>query len=559
MLLESLVSNALLAIVLAVVVAVFTGFCRRPPVVYWLWMLVLLKFITPPIVGIPLTFNVDVGQTGITDHDLPSSTFPVEASDPAKRLDGDSSASDWTTWRLRDWTSIAVFAWVSGSVVWILLAVIRIVHFGWLVAHAKAAPDALQQKARQLAEQFGLRRCPKVCVAEGRIPPLVWAMTCKPTVLLPSELLDRLTTEQLADLLAHELAHLRRRDHWVRWLEILVLAIYWWHPVAWWSRRKLQEAEEQCCDAWVMWAFPGTARGYVDALLQTVDFLSKGRSVASIAASGVGPVRLLERRIEMILSGENSRNSSWTSKFAVILLGVFVLPWSAQAEGQQYTTVGSVQEGRSDTSKFESAKYSAQVPVVSAGYQSSTSDKGAGDASHTTSDPEVQIRIFSLMKADAAATADVILALFESDSLRVTSDDRTNSLLAKGSPKELDMIKAVVLKLDATESLQRDNTRSSVKPKARPVRTDSIEGKLEKVLQTIPGLETDEKKSAKANPFIHSKPGSIRIEVLEGSDVIVLRGNRVDVERVRRLLSELESGEKNAGETATSEKRTVPE
>ena len=67
-------------------------------------------------------------------------------------------------------------------------------------------------------------------------------------------------------LLLHELAHLKRRDHWVRWLELVVAGLYWWHPVVWWARRALREAEEQCCDAWVVWAMPDRSRTYASCL-----------------------------------------------------------------------------------------------------------------------------------------------------------------------------------------------------------------------------------------------------------------------------------------------------
>ena len=34
----------------------------------------------------------------------------------------------------------------------------------------------------------------------------------------------------------------------------------------------LHDVEEQCCDAWVIWAFPEEARTYAETLLDTVDF-----------------------------------------------------------------------------------------------------------------------------------------------------------------------------------------------------------------------------------------------------------------------------------------------
>ena len=40
-------------------------------------------------------------------------------------------------------------------------------------------------------------------------------------MLFPVRLLDQLDREEMETLLVHELAHLARRDHWVRWLEVL--------------------------------------------------------------------------------------------------------------------------------------------------------------------------------------------------------------------------------------------------------------------------------------------------------------------------------------------------
>src|SRR5205085_2360482 len=81
----------------------------------------------------------------------------------------------------------------------------------------------------------------------------------RPRVLLPAALWARLSEAQRDALLLHELAHLRRGDHWVRRLELAVLGLYWWLPTVWWARREIQRAEEECCDAWVVWASPRSA------------------------------------------------------------------------------------------------------------------------------------------------------------------------------------------------------------------------------------------------------------------------------------------------------------
>src|SRR5437899_9146437 len=48
-------SNALLATALAVLAAACGRVCRRPALIHFLWVLVLLKLVTPPFVPVPVT------------------------------------------------------------------------------------------------------------------------------------------------------------------------------------------------------------------------------------------------------------------------------------------------------------------------------------------------------------------------------------------------------------------------------------------------------------------------------------------------------------------------
>jgi hypothetical protein len=148
-------------------------------------------------------------------------------------------------------------------------------------------------------------------------------------VILPADLLDCLAPDEQITLLAHELAHARRRDHWVRWLEFVVTGVYWWLPVVWWARRRLGEAEEQCCDAWVVWMLPAAAKVYARALLQTVDFLDT-RPALPPAASGLGHLYLLKRRLTMIVHERLSPRLPWPVHAGTVLLGMLILPMAPQ-------------------------------------------------------------------------------------------------------------------------------------------------------------------------------------------------------------------------------------
>jgi predicted metal-dependent hydrolase len=163
---------------------------------------------------------------------------------------------------------------------------------------------------------------------------MLWAIGGPPRLLVPVELLKVLSDAQLETLLVHELAHLRRRDHWVRVLEFVVMGLYWWHPVVWYARRELREAEEQCCDAWVVSTLPHTGRTYASALLDTLDFLSTAQAAVPPLASGLGQIADLKRRLTMIMQGNTPRSLTWPGCLAVVALGLTILPMLPSLHGE---------------------------------------------------------------------------------------------------------------------------------------------------------------------------------------------------------------------------------
>ena len=103
--------------------------------------------------------------------------------------------------------------------------------------------------------------------------------------------------------------------------------LYWWHPVVWWVRRPPREAEEQCCDAWVVWAMPERARTYAAALLAAVEFVSGAPTAPAVASATSGRACfLLEEEIEHDRAGQNPKGLSWAGRFAVVGIAALALP-----------------------------------------------------------------------------------------------------------------------------------------------------------------------------------------------------------------------------------------
>jgi beta-lactamase regulating signal transducer with metallopeptidase domain len=326
--------NAVLATLFALLAAAVSLVVRRPALCHSLWLLVFLKLITPPLyhVALPALAAVkDVAAeetmaelqpvSGGNPLDLPAAKSPVLPQ---------TSSLPLTVRKPRptsfSWQQVVALAWLTGAVLWWAMALSRTLRFQRLLQHAQPAPEELRTMSRQLAQRMGLTCCPEIWLLPGPVSPLLWALGRAPRLLLPAGLWARLTAEQRASLVVHELAHLRRRDHWIRRLELVVLGLYWWHPVVWWARRRLQDAEEECCDAWVTWTLPEAGPAYASALLETVAFLSEVRATVPLGASGGGQARHLRRRLTMILNGTTSRKLHILAFGSVLALAAVLLP-----------------------------------------------------------------------------------------------------------------------------------------------------------------------------------------------------------------------------------------
>jgi WD40 repeat protein/beta-lactamase regulating signal transducer with metallopeptidase domain len=408
-LLEIGLANAVVALGLALLALLAGRLSRRPALVHSLWLLVLLKLVTPPLFLLPVPWwrpsepapqpqavaaakppardatPVTPAPTPVAMPMMPLFTrideltpdkmlilmpdgmvqvvpmMPavpmavpppvVEPAAPAvavaapppepERMRAEPAAED----RLAGVLQLVLVVWLGGAALWLLITLCRVLRFQRLLRHAKPAPEPLQEEAARIAKHLGLASCPRIWLIPGPVPPLLWAVGGRARLFFPQTLLPRLEDTERATLLAHELAHLARRDHWVRLLELLVGALYWWYPLVWVACRRLQAAEEECCDARVVHAMPGLGTAYAGALVETVDFLSEQpRASFPPAASGLGRVKHLKRRLTMIVRGTTPPGLSWLGKLMVfaLVLALPLTPGRARPADEQEEAVEDV-------------------------------------------------------------------------------------------------------------------------------------------------------------------------------------------------------------------------
>lgn len=362
--LNALLWNLLLTTGLALVLA---AFCRlpsvqhRPALVHWFWLLLLVKLVTPPLIPIPVLPATD-GQERVADSTFPgtpladeewtwSQPTPSSAKPefPAEPLVIDDLApASYAPTVLSEQSAVApnmtrisasfpiaaglLTLSLIGTCLLFMIHTVRAAKFNRWLERAAMEDPSLTETCAELAARMGIRGKLRSGIVDTRITPLLWGW-CRPMVVIPRQLVDELQPERLHCILAHELAHLVRRDHWANLFVCVVKALMWWNPVVWWADRELRVAQELCCDAIAIDQCQTRRSTYAATLLETLDFIQPPVASSRLAL-GMGSRGDILRRFEMIGEKELSYRMSRWAILGVVALGTALacMPVRAQEE-----------------------------------------------------------------------------------------------------------------------------------------------------------------------------------------------------------------------------------
>ena len=372
--LNALLWNLLLTAGLAVLLAVL---CRlptlhkRPALRCWLWLLLMVKLITPPLVDVPLLPAVAHKEAVVHEkiatkepvpppsnlaHDelvslpyFPSGSMPEtvfsEESSPSVQVDEEPTVISAPTENAvlstpspNSWTLyLGGLAAVSliGTTLFLVTSIVRSMHLNRWLRQACRDDARLAQTCAEVAANLGMRQSVRNAVVDVRATPLLWGWR-RPMVVLSRQLMDELAPESIRNIVAHELAHLLRHDTWANVFAFLVKSLLWWNPVVWWAERELRAAQELCCDAIAIDCCNANRRSYATTLLQALDFIQDEpiTQTPHALASRMGSRRSILRRFEMIaekpLSYQLSRRTLWG--LLILSLPLLCMPVRAQVK-----------------------------------------------------------------------------------------------------------------------------------------------------------------------------------------------------------------------------------
>ena len=240
--------------------------CKRwsSPLRYGILVVLLVKFLLAPFLLIPneasdlLIVEVPVRpEITLRDTPIPQGISPeptaVSASDtvvvktpvlpePASSLE---DPSVWSLIGFKGWCfllhlmgTFSVVCWLVTQCAWLGL---------WVVRESSDASPDIQIMSQEVRADLNYSKQPDVRVSAKAQSPMAFQLF-RPVIVLPTQTVETLTPDELRTVLAHEMAHLKRRDPLVNIMQILLFGVWWFHPVYWWLSRTLRTVREECCD-----------------------------------------------------------------------------------------------------------------------------------------------------------------------------------------------------------------------------------------------------------------------------------------------------------------------
>lgn len=263
---ETLVATSLLMVVVLAVrspVAEYFG----PRVAYALWLLPAFRMILPPL-------PQEVAPRAL--HILPT---PLELELLLMSAPMPSAAPHAAS---IDWGQLTLLFWGLGTI-------------GFLCWHVLGYRSFVRKALRGATQLPRLDRDGvEVCASPMAPGPFAAGIFLK-TVVLPEDYRRRYGREELRLAIEHEVQHHRRCDMSANFAALIVLALHWWNPIAYFAHRAFRTDQELACDALVLArATPDERHAYGSALLKSAcDRLP-------VAACALGAGDDLKRRLKMM-------------------------------------------------------------------------------------------------------------------------------------------------------------------------------------------------------------------------------------------------------------------
>ncbi len=245
---------------------------------------------------------------------VPPPARPRLASSPVFPVVSPSGA--WVNRLVLFWLGIAalMFARLVGSIV--------------MLERRKSRPaDVPGSLVKRIFAFLRSRRRVRVA-SSSEIPIPMAAGPWRPSILLPSQLLEALSEQELEQIGIHEAGHFARYDDYALLVQRVLETLLVLNPVVWWVSRQIDLEREIACDDLVV-AITGDAQPYAACLARVVELSGVVRGMPMAPAAAEGRSHFAKRVAMLLDRTRNHGTRLGASRLALAVVCVAALSWGA--------------------------------------------------------------------------------------------------------------------------------------------------------------------------------------------------------------------------------------
>ena len=372
----------------------------------WIWRLAYLKFAASLLLLAPLNLAIlpaahASSGTIPTSQSIPPNSPPIATVFPQQTRASVTPTPAPTTPTAPPFSISPALCLLAA---WSLGTFLVLIYFAGgyrdarrLRQSAKRITDEnLLTRYSSLAAEFHLRRPPILLATPAPLAPVLTGLF-RPANQLPESLLTTGNQDRLALILAHELAHAKRRDLFWNHFHAAITALFFFHPLLWLTSRPIRFAQELACDQLTLALTRASSADYASTLLDVLAFQNDLRR-APISVGIADSASQMRRRLHAmknVVPRSHRRQTAAAGLLAVVAV-IGLIPWRLVAQ----TPTPAAQSLNGATVRADSMEVHGPVSLIAV---STAQDPSAQlDALRAKFNADVALRQLALDKINEA-------------------------------------------------------------------------------------------------------------------------------------------------------------
>lgn len=259
---------------------------------YYMWLVVLTVMVLPVKFGMPIDKNISFSDAVISETTDDNINFQANRQYKAFLPKQEPQTSTLRFEALKEITdgmmNVLPTVWLLGVLCLLLLKILGYAVFIRKIKKSSdiiTCPEILDFTSRKIT----------VRVSDSLISPLMIGVF-RPILLLPKA---AITSQQLHNVLCHEMTHFRRNDVLYKWFVTLVRCVHWFNPIIYFVARQVNIDCEISCDMAVTSKMSDDEiMGYVGTILALLS--NKNAKSVPLTTGMTSSKNVLKRRFIMI-------------------------------------------------------------------------------------------------------------------------------------------------------------------------------------------------------------------------------------------------------------------